>query len=265
MRVLIVDDEKLILEEMEEMLGKMIPGCESYSYLTEKSALECAKDVSFQIAFLDIELGMSNGIMLAKRLKDMQPELKIIFVTSYSEYAVDAFSIHATGYLLKPVQEEDIQRELTFIYGKELLVKKLQVQTFGGFEVQAQGKSLVFKRKKAGELLAYLIERRGCSVNIREACAVLFEDAPYDRSRKSYFHTILTELKHTLQAVDAEDVLVLERNSYAIDTEKIDCDYYRFLDGDVKAINTYQGEFLPQYSWAEFSAAELNNRKNDMI
>lgn len=263
MKLLIVDDEHLILGEMEDLLVKMIPGCCTRTCLTEKKALQYASEEIFDIAFLDIELGHSNGIMLAKRLKELQPDVRIIFVTSYPQYAVDAFSIHATGYLLKPVREEDIKRELTFIYGGEVLRKKLQVKTFGGFEVYADSEQLAFKRTKAKELLAYLIERCGYSVNIRQACAVLFGDSPYDRNQKSYFHTILADLKNTLQRAGAEDVLVLSRNSFAIDTEKVDCDYYRFLDGDAKAVNNYQGEFLPQYSWAEFSAAELYNKKSN--
>lgn len=266
MRILVVDDEQLILEEMEELLMQMIPGCGITACLTEKSALEWAKETPFQIAFLDIELGTSNGILLAKRLKELQPELKIIFVTSYPQYAVDAFAIHATGYLLKPVQKEDIRRELTFLYGDEPFgasrEKTMQIRTFGGFEAWVNGKKLVFKRKKAGELLAYLVERRGNSINLRQACAVLFEDVTYDRNQKNYFHTIMAELRHTLEAVGAADVLVTSRNSFSIDVNKIDCDYYRFLDGDVKAVNAYQGEFLPEYSWAEFSAAELYNRKS---
>lgn len=263
MRLLIVDDEHLILGEMEELLMKMIPGCCTRACLTEKKALQYASEEAFDIAFLDIELGHSNGIMLAKRLKEMQPDVKIIFVTSYPQYAVDAFAIHATGYLLKPVRKEDIKRELTFIYGDATFEKKLRVKTFGGFEVHAKGGQLVFKRTKAKELLAYLIERRGYSVNIRQVCAVLFGDTPYDRNQKSYFHMIMADLRNTLQEADAEDILVHSRNSFAIDVEKIDCDYYRFLAGDAEAVNMYQGEFLPQYSWAEFSAAELYNKKNN--
>ncbi len=267
MRILIVDDEKLILEEMEKILGEIMPGCDIAACSTERQAIEQAKENPFDVAFLDIELGVTNGIMLAKKLKDILPEIKIIFATSYPQYAVDAFAIHATGYLLKPVIKDDLKRELTFIYGenyfenRKLPAKNVQVQTFGGFEVRVNGEKLAFRRKKSAELLAYLVERRGYSVSTRQVCAVLFEDAPYDRKQKSYFHTVLAELKNTLHEAGAKDILVLERNSYAVDAAKIDCDYYRFLDGDVKTINTYQGEFLPQYSWAEFSAAELDRRR----
>ena len=138
--------------------------------------------------------------------------------------------------------------------------KKLRAKTFGGFSVFSDDTELIFKRQKAKELLAYLIERNGQSINIREACGILFEDMPYNQNMKSYFHTILADLKNTLTSVDASDVLIKSYNSLSIDTTKIDCDYYRFLEGDPIAINEYQGEFMSSYSWAEFRTATLNQR-----
>ncbi len=136
--------------------------------------------------------------------------------------------------------------------------KEISVQTFGGFEVFVSGKRIVFKRKKAKELLAYLVVRRGAGVSIRDAYGMLFEDKPYD---KGFFHVILSELKQRLKEAGAEDILIKSYNSIAIDPNKIDCDYYRFLNGDAQAINSYHGDFLPDYEWAEFSVAHLDSRK----
>ena len=124
MRFLAVDDERLAREELEEILRQTVPDCDIQACASAKAALALAQEHAFDIAFLDIELGTSNGILLAKRLKDLQPDLSIIFVTSYSKYAVDAFSIHATRYLLKPIQPEQIRRELTFLYPDVLITPK---------------------------------------------------------------------------------------------------------------------------------------------
>ena len=132
------------------------------------------------------------------------------------------------------------------------------MQTFGGFEFFVNGRRIVFKRKKAKELLAYLVVRRGASVSIRDAHSILFEDKPYD---KGYFHVILSELKQIMKEADVEDLLIKSYNSIAVDSDKIDCDYYRFLNGDAHAINSYHGDFLPDYAWAEFSIAHLDNQK----
>ena len=87
------------------------------------------------MAFLDIEMSGMTGLELTVRLRENDPDIRIVFVTAYSQYAVEAFGVHATGYLLKPVDREALQRELTFIYEKEEPKKRIRVQTFGGFDV----------------------------------------------------------------------------------------------------------------------------------
>lgn len=266
MNFLVVDDERYAREEMETLLRETRPDSVAYCCGTVEAALEYVEKERVDVAFLDIELGAANGILLAKQLKDRQPGLHIIFTTSYSQYAVDAFSVHATGYLLKPVRKEQIERELTFLYGESKYPEKqVMVQTFDGFEVFVNGNRLNFRRQKSKELLAYLVMRRGAGITIREACAILFEDAVYDRSRKGHFHTILSELKSVLKQAGVENILVKSYNNLAINSEKIDCDYYRFLCGDVQVINSYHGEFLPSYSWAEFAIAELDARQTNYL
>ena len=259
MRFLVVDDEPLALEDLEEALHTAAPGSDLSLFTVPSRALAHAKEQAHDAAFIDIELGSTNGLMLAKALKDIQPEINIIFVTSHDRYAVDAFQLRATGYLLKPVTVEDIQRELTFLYGAPTLEKKVQVQTFGGFDVFVEGKPIVFGRSKAKELLAYLIDRRGISVTSNEACAILWEDAEGTAATKSYFRTVVTSLRTALREAGAEEILIKRFNSLAVDPLKLDCDSYQFLNGDPYAINKYRHDYLSCYSWAEFSIGRLEN------
>lgn len=262
MKFLAVDDEPLALQDLEDILREAMPECRISGFPSARQALSYAQEQPFDAAFLDIELGAANGIVLAKQLKDIWPDVHIIFVTSHSQYAVEAFAIHATGYLLKPIEVEDIKRELTFLYGEDCNPHKhITVRTFGGFSVFADGRPVVFKRAKAKELFAYLIDRAGCGVTTREACAVLWEDVPYDKSQKNYFQTIVTDLKNTLREIGAEDILVKSRNSIAVAAEKINCDCYRFMQGDPKAINSYRSNYMVNYSWAEFSVGNLENTR----
>ena len=264
MRCLLVEDIETVLKEETALLQEVVPNAQVFSCTTVAEALDCAEKEMIHIAFLDIELNDEsvNGIMLAKQLKDLQPHINIIFVTAFSQYAVEAFSIHATGYLLKPMRKEEIRRELTFLYGNKIPEKRIKVQTFGNFEVWVDGKRLVFGRQKSKELFAYLLERRGACVTTREACAILFEDGKYDLTRQSYFQTIVADMRNTFKKVGLKDVIWKSYNSLAVNTDMIDCDYYQFLAGDVQAINQYNGEFMVNYSWAEFSIAVLNDRKN---
>ncbi len=259
MRFLVLDDEPYALKDLEEALREARPEAMLFPFTSPGQALKYAKIEKMDVAFLDIELGSMNGLVLAKKLKDIQPDIHIIFVTSYEKYAVGAFQIHATGYLMKPATVEDIKRELTFLYGDADRDKRVQVQTFSGFAVYIEGKALECKRSKSMELLACLVDRQGAPITTREACAVLWEDKPYDNAQKNYFQSLLLDLRTALREHGAEDILVRRRNSLAIDPKRLDCDSYRFLDGDPWAINRYRHDYLPSYSWAEFRVAQMEH------
>lgn len=254
MNIIVVDDEPLALQSVVRLVGEADARAVPHAFSLPRAALDYARENSVDVAFLDIEMPGMGGIALAKALKDLDPDTHIVFVTSFEQYAIDAFSVRATGYLLKPARLEDVRRELTFIYGErpESGVR-VHVRTFGGFEVEVGGEPLALKRQKSKELLALLVDRRGCSVTTRQACAVLWEDAPYSPSQRSYLRTLVADIRSALAAVGAQDVLVRAHNSLAIDPALIDCDSYRFLEGDPAAVNAYRGDYLPAYPWAEYS------------
>lgn len=259
MKYIAVDDEPYALEDLAEAFHEAVSEGQLLLFTKPSLAFQHACSNGVDVAFLDIELGSMNGLVLAKKLKDILPDIHIIFVTSHEQYAVGAFQLHATGYLMKPATAEDITRELTFLYGGLTADddRKVQVQTFGGFAVYIDGKLLEFKRSKTKELFALLVDRRGAPVTTREACAVIWEDKPYDTAQKNYFQSLLLDLRTTLREQGAEDILVRGHNRLAIAPERLNCDSYRFLDGDPWAINRYRHNYLPGYSWAEFRLAEM--------
>jgi len=256
MKLLAVDDEIRALNDLKEVLAEAAPEDELATFSSPATALEYCAENKIDIAFLDVEMGRLSGIVLAKQLKDLQPEIHIIFVTGFGKYAVDAFAIHATGYLLKPARVEDVRRELTFIYGKRIH-KSVRVQTFNGFAMFVNDHPITFQRSKAKELLAYLIDRRGAAITTPHACSILWEQDPYDLKRKNYFQSILLDLRKTLRDAGIEHILVRTRNSLAIDPTQIECDSYLFMEGDPQAVNSYRHDYLIDYSWAEFSMASF--------
>ncbi|MDO4273653.1 MAG: response regulator [Eubacteriales bacterium] len=264
MKILAVDDEALVLKDLEESLLEAQPDCELISFTLPGKALEYAGNNAVDVAFIDIELGSMNGLILAKEIKDIQPKVHIILVTSYEHYALRAFQIHAAGYLLKPVTAEDIRRELEFIYGdiSQSCKKKIRIQTFGGFAVFVDEKPLRFTRAKSKELLAYLVNKRGAAITTPQACAILWEEQPYDRKRKNYFQSIVLDLRRTLKAAGIEGLLVRSRNSLAVDTSQFECDSYLFIEGNTRAVNSYRHDYLSDYSWAEFMIGNLEEYRD---
>ena len=248
MKILLVDDEDLQLLRLEKTVKKIMPDETYFIYNNPKKAYEDTVNEKIDIAFLDISMPIS-GITLAKKLKSINPQINIIFVTAFNEYALDAYNIHASGYIMKPVTEEKVQKELDGLrYDVELKpTKALQVKCFGNFEAFLNGSPIKFKYQKSKELFAYLVDREGSSANINELNAVLWEE-----DHKSYLRNLIADIQETLKNLGVDDVFVKRHNECFIDPDKIDCDAYEYKKGNPDAVRMYRGEYMIQYPWAMF-------------
>lgn len=168
MNILAVDDERNALEGLETVLRRALPEAEVYPFRTSADALVFAENTPCAVAFLDIELRDMNGLELAKRLKDQHGETNIVFVTGYSEYAIDAFDLHASGYLLKPATVEKVQDAMENLRIPPETIghgKRVRIQCFGNFEIFVDGVPIRFTRRQTKELLALLVDRKGAIMN----------------------------------------------------------------------------------------------------
>ncbi len=251
MKILLVDDEKLQLIRLLNTVKKVLPDSEILSYTNPVLAFKENENNLIDIAFLDIEMPEINGIQLAKKLKKINPKINVIFVTAYDNYALDAYKLHASGYVTKPVNEKKVKDELEGLrYDVELKPsKKLQVKCFGNFEVFYNGVPLKFARSKSKELFAYLIDREGAAINVNELNAVLWEDDDH----KSYLRNLVSDITATLKSVGLDDVFIKRHNECFIDISKVDCDAYEYKNNNPDAIRAYRGEYMMQYSWPIFN------------
>ena len=257
-KILAVDDETGALSALAQKINKVLPDAELATFLLPKDALAYAKKNVCDITFLDIDMPQMGGIELAGRLKETNPRMNIIFVTAYSQYGIDAFALHASGHLLKPVCSEDIRQELDHLRFPVSENKKgIRAVTFGQFDLLSDGRTIHFGRAKSKELLAYLIDRHGGGVTKKEIASVLFEDKEYTRATQDYLNKIVRELEKSLKNAGAEDILVKERNYYAANTKKFTCDLYEYEQGKETARQAFSGEYMTQYSWAEETLGKL--------
>ena len=247
MKILLVDDEELQLIRLENACKKVIPDSEFFSFTNPLKVVE--SNINFDLAFLDIEMPGLNGIQLAKKLKSINPKIKVIFVTAYNNYALEAYRVHVSGYITKPVNENKIKTDIDELDNVINLKseKKLQVKCFGNFEIFHNGIPVKFSYQKSKEVFAYLIDREGSSINVNELNAILWEE-----DHKSYLRNLIADIKQSLKSIDCEDVFVKKFNGYSIDVNKIDCDAYEYKKDNPDAVRLYRGEYMIQYPWASF-------------
>lgn len=264
MYILALDDEQYALEALAQELELVFPNEEIREETKASLAMAWAtslaeKGEKLSYAFLDIQMRGMNGLEIARQLKVLHPGVILFFCTAYSEYAFEAFGLYAKGYLLKPVLAKDIEHVLDEMVtdwrlAGDVLPRNIRIQTFGSFGVFLNGSILTFEREKAKELLAYLVDRHGSPVTTEQIAMVLWEDALYDRKLKNKTTTIISSLRSTLREYGIEDILIKTWNNLALDVSKVKCDAYDFEKGDLVAINSFRGEYMANYSWAEFTA-----------
>ena len=249
-----VDDEALMLGALVKAVSASPDIKEVTKFSDCELALDFVKNNRVDIAFLDINMRGMGGLALAEKILAMRPDCKIVFCTGYEEYAIPAFKMHASGYLMKPISADDVQKEIDNIKGLRQKEKLLTVKCFGNFEVYAKDEKLVFKRLKTKELFAFLIDRNGAGMTAKQICAVLFDDDSDDTKNAAYLRQLVLDLKNTLKSVGAENVLRHETPCYRIDTSLIQCDYTSYLETGKPE---FRGEYMTQYSWAEDTCAYL--------
>ena len=258
MKALAVDDEIYMLENLQEAVAASSDIETVSAFSSCSAALAYAAENPVDVAFLDINMRGIGGLGLAEKLMEIYPQCKIIFCTGYEEYAVSAFKLHVSGYLMKPITAEAVQKEIDHIKGVKAQQKMLEIRCFGNFEVLYNGQVLSFKRTKAKELMAVLVDRKGVGMTAKQICAVLFPENTDDAKNSAYLRQLVLDLKNTLRQIDSEDVLCHDTPYYRIDTNLVKCDYLSFIETGKP---NFHGEYMAQYSWAEETCAMLERKE----
>lgn len=259
LKIVIIDDEWLQIKQFEmECAG--IKGVDIVATFTNPlEAYEYIKEHPVEVVFTDIEMPEMDGIIFGKKVRELYPDIVLIFVTGYEQYLRDAFQMKADYYVLKPYNQEEIRDVLKrSYYLSKRQKKRIYFRTFGRFDVFVDGQVVYFANAKAKELLALCVDHRGGNVTMEEAVDKLWGERLYDERVKTLYRKAVMYLKKIFQAYDIDDVFVNNRGSCNINYEKVDCDYYAILEKK-KSLTECVGQYLWEYSWAEETAVELEN------
>lgn len=262
MNILCIDDESLVLQQIMIICKESNCFSSINGFCNIEDALEFLESNPVDIIFLDINMPEINGLSLAQKIKVDYPHIALVFVTSYSEYALTAFQLHADGYLTKPISVESVKNEVAHIENQKYRFQSnsnIVIQTFGNFEIYVKGVPVKFERKKSKEILAYLIDKRGTGVTRAELATIMWEDELYDHSKQKQLDVYIQSLKKTLNTYDILSIFEMEKGELRVKPSYFKCDFYDFLNGNEKAVQAYCDNYMSSYSWAEATNAYISS------
>ena len=112
MKVVIIEDERLIAKNLQMQLKKIAPEFEVIVTLesVEDSVKWLQENEHPDLFFMDIQLSDGVSFSIFNQVNIDKP---VIFTTAYNEYAIHAFKVNSVDYLLKPVEPEALEKAVT--------------------------------------------------------------------------------------------------------------------------------------------------------
>ncbi|MFI3141004.1 MAG: response regulator [Clostridia bacterium] len=268
-RIIYVDDEKSARTNFHYDTRDFDCISSVQYFDTANEAIQHAKSNPIDVAFLDIDLGEMNGIELVSILKEQNKDMEAVFITGHDNYALEAYRSGARAYLVKPYTVAELDEVFVFLtklfkvvepedFTNENLQGRVEIRTFGRFDLYIDGLPIVFKTTKSKELFAFLIDNKGASVTATEIFTNLWEDKPYTKSTSSYVRKAVAALKEKLEELNLSCLVNFNRNAININMNYFkngfaDCDYYSIMQEQRTHIREYNGYYMMQYAWAEES------------
>lgn len=226
---IVLDDEWYNLEEICTLAEKTgfirIAG----KYQNPLTALQELSVTNPQAAFIDIEMPEMDGITFAEKLLEHNPSIIIAFITSWNQYAVQAFDLNALDYVMKPIREDRFNRMAERIRSRIIQSGQkrpagLKIQCFGSLEVHIGNAPVKWERAKAEELFAYLLLHHDSFVHKDVIIENLWSEHAYEKALP-ILQTSVCKIRSILSPVSDEVTLDYGANKYCLSVKNARCDY----------------------------------------
>ncbi len=203
------------------------------------------------LAYEEIEALLENGeaeFTYYDLSTNTEKQVKAVCSQKFSEGASSRYV------MLYKVDEEERREE------GECVGNKVEIRTFGYFDVFVNGKPIAFRNEKSKELFALLVDRRGGFVTSEEAIGFLWEDEPSSTVLSARYRKVALRLKNILEEYGIADIVETVGGKRRIVSERVHCDLYDYLSGKEEYEQLFKGSYLTNYSWAEVTLGELLNK-----
>lgn len=251
-KAIIVDDEMPAIGELKEYLSDLTEVEVLETFMNSYLALDYITQKTPDLVFLDINMPGMNGMELAWRIMDVSPATKVVFVTAFDKYAVEAFELNAIDYILKPIRKERMYKTIEKIsnsihHRKENIDKALSVPSvklFGRVEVRVSDIQIRWNTAKVKEIFAYMLLNRYEKISRNRILEDIFNEEDNEKAKR-YLNTCIYMIRKFIKEYGLEDNFILEfyDNNYVFKLNNV---YIDFEDFKIKAKEAVESNNLKQ-------------------
>lgn len=282
---IIIDDEENTIEEVKEIIESFKSIKVIFTESNPFKALEIIENNDIQVAFLDIDMPGMNGVTLAEKISSIRPNMEIVFITAYNQYALEAFEVNAIDYILKPVRKERVEKSL-----KKILKivdktsteenKLVKIKTFNKFEVIINNTPIKWRTLKDKELFAYLIENIDIPIHKEKIIEDLWQDIDI-KNALIYLQSSIYRIRKILRNTGYDDCIKYANNCYTMNKINLDCDIliykkylytsYEISESNIRTYESisylYKGDYLEDegYIWAISTLENIKDKYLELL
>lgn len=238
MNAILIDDENPALLQLERLLlaDRRLEVRGSFTSLAD--GLQHIRTEKIDVVFLDIEMPKVNGLEAAELIQQLDSEITIVFVTAFSEYAVEAFELQAFDYLLKPVYPARLAKTITRIEAGALRAEEKPSNPNKEPSILCLGKLVLrsspdlvepfkWRTLKSHELFAYLLHHKGKWLDKNQIIETLWSDYSQEKAI-NHLHTSIYQIRKLLANWKSHMKVEYDRNSYRLTVEHLIIDVELF-------------------------------------
>lgn len=288
MKAILIDDEKPALQHLERLLAKdgrlQITG----KYTSARLGLQHLQQEKADIVFLDIGMPEMNGLEAAEHIMGVDRSIRVVYITAYSDYAIEAFELNAVDYLLKPVTAQRLSKTLERLVSREeqadnapaapaagahpciLSFKRLEFMDRG-----EPGRKTQWRTSKAQEVFALMLHYRGQWILKDRIVDLVWPDFKPEKAVTN-LHTSVYHIRKLLKAWGMDVAVEFAQERYRLVIGEVALDVEQFMRGwrseaveneqewesREAVLALYRGDYLGEhhYDWAETQRKELQTR-----
>lgn len=272
-KAILVDDEPLALDFLERQLKKVSDISIIHKFVNFNLSKDTAILEDIDVVFLDIEMPEINGLELAEKILEIEPTIIIVFVTAFSEYAVQAFELNTLDYIVKPVQLDRLEKTLARIEEKinylnttptpDNNILRINVCRELSFEVtKGHAEVVQWRTAKAQELFLYLLLHTGKTVRKSDLAELLWPEIDFSDDY-SQLYTAIYHVRKTLSTFGNHFILKNVADGYHLNIKNVSIDIVEWEQNiksgppiDIKSIADYEimmkpytGGYLEAYDY----------------